>query len=489
MSESDINKTPSPSKDDPKVPYNVQKRKTTPVSRSGSLRSKGIGLNLAVSPVSISPNQQHNHHQHHQQQQVHHYHHHNQTQNHHPLRSNDPIHGHNREHSSSSTTSYLPQVPESIDSSEATSPNRHSNEDLKYDVPLPPIRDLMNLEVEEQLRLLALKEMCIVEIKDSISSLNNKLSHNEKELHKLREIIQKLLYNELNGQNMGRQRQNSNPRDEAIASTKKNRRRTLSLTSRNQADGSYNEDLLPGSSYDYGPELDVPSQSDRASSIWSNLSKPLNLIQQFDNMLQTEFERSLIPQSSAQQPGSSSQLHPQSHPSKKDYKPRVSEDSNSSSSSIPSPLKSKSNRLDPINLDQFIEEDDTFDENKDNLNRPPKEGNRPHIESNRRQNSGNDGGSGRNRDDMMQAVSSSIWSFVNDVRTNVLNSLNDEDESTNTILQDANIQGPNHGTDTMSNRDNDPHIYNLDNGSSVSVEKKSLIDEEDFNKILNLKKD
>lgn len=446
MSESEINKTPSPVKEDHKQPLNLLKRRNTPSSRSNSVRSKGIGLNLAVSPVSISPSQQQNQ---------------TQTQQHLLLQlpalannantnaSNNSSAGTvHRRNKSNSSTSHLPQVPESSVSSPNLSAPQNPGEDWKYDIPLPAMRDLMNLDIEEQLRLLALKEMSIVEIKDSISSLNTKLNNSEKELHKLREVIQKLLYNELNSNKGGRPRQDSNPRDEAIASTKRSRRRTLSL---NQDKDS--QDGLVVS------EMEQPETSskggDRSSSIWSNLSKPLNLIQQFDTMLQNEFERSLIPQNQPHQTGSG---YTNSHlqPNRKDHNPRLSEDSNSSSSSIPSPLKGKSTKNDQINLDQFIEEGGLTNG----------------INENSR-------ARGRNRDDMMQAVSSSLWSFVNDVRTNVMNSLNDEDESTNTILQQS---------DTSTDKpEPESHIYNLDNGSSVSVDNR--IDEDDFNKILNLKKD
>lgn len=103
----------------------------------------------------------------------------------------------------------------------------------------------MGLDIDDQLRLLALKEMSIVEIKDSIGNLTSKLQRNENELHSLREVIQRSLYKELNSSSSKLkketlsngfvtrpQRQNSNPREEAIASTKnRSRRRTLSSSS------------------------------------------------------------------------------------------------------------------------------------------------------------------------------------------------------------------------------------------------------------------
>ena len=83
--------------------------------------------------------------------------------------------------------------------SESDFPN--TNQNLRYDVPLPSQDKLIAMDIDEQLRYLALKEMCIVELKDNINNLNNKLKHHNKELHKLREIIQRSLYKELSSEN------------------------------------------------------------------------------------------------------------------------------------------------------------------------------------------------------------------------------------------------------------------------------------------------
>lgn len=220
---------------------------------------------------------------------------------------------------------------------------------------LPSTEQLLHLGMDEQLRLLALQEMNVVEIKDHIANLETKLKKHEAELHRLREVIQKSLYKEMAVGN------DSEPRDAAVRSTR--RRRTLSLGKAPIIDPQgtvHTEDkaLAPplvltsvpsGSAGAHSkPRSSVPG----SSSIWSNLSKPLNLIQQFDTMLQTEFERSLAPQVS----------------------PRRLEESFSGGSS---PLKSKS---------QLYE-------------------------------------------DKISTVSLSIWSFVSDVRTNVMSSLADEEEA------------------------------------------------------------
>lgn len=348
-------------------PLTLSKQRKS-LTRSNSIRSKGIGLNLAVSPVNAGI-------------------------------GSSAVH--QRSVSNSSNVSSLAQVTEyGHDSQSPASYESHNrgSEDLKYDVPLPPSSEIASLGLEDQLRLLALKEMSVVEIKDSITSLQQKLNNHEKELHKLRELIQSLLYNELQinekADQPQRRRQNSNPREEAIANSRKNRK------------SAYIDDK---------------------SSLWSNLSKPLSLIQQFDTMLQNEFEKSLInhaptKQTSQSQPVTNQQLHSTLHK----HRSRLSEDSSSSTSSMPSPLKSKSTKSDPINLDELIQEED-------------------HPE------------------DMIHTVSNSIWSFMNEVKTNVLSSMNE----------------PEYGLKSDT-------VYNLDNGSNVSLGDTTIM-AEDFDRILDTK--
>ncbi|WEJ94919.1 topoisomerase I damage affected protein 1 [Yamadazyma tenuis] len=337
-----------------------------PKSRSNSVRSKGIGLNLAVSPASISPNPN----------------------------NNPAVFGST---SSPGTVSHLSQVPEDpVSRSDSTSPSVHGGpiSELKYDIPLPSMAEVSDLDIEGQLRLLALREMSIVEIKDSIASLNSKLQHHENELRKLREVIQKSLYMELsNSQNHeGRRRNDSNSTQEALANSKSHRGK-LSLSQ------------------------DKPDYSKDKGGLWSSLSKPLSLIQQLDTMLQNEFEKSLT----------SPPPNQQTHPVRR-HKTRLSEDSTSSVSSVPSPLQSRSGRNDPVNLDGYIEGDET----------KPK-----------------------GPEDMMQVVSSSLWSFVSEIRNNVLNSMNDEDETS-------------------------PYIDNGSNMNSNDSNDHTIINENEFDKLLDL---
>lgn len=347
--------TPSPGKLDSIASIKSGKstgRRSTVSSKGPSARTKGLNFNVAISPAvsTTSP----------------------------PVESSRRI----QSSHSDSHANYL---------------NQSSTDDLKYDLQIPLPEKLYNLDIEEQLRLLALKEMSIVETKDSISDLTNKLRRYERELHQLREVIQRSLYREINASgkdtlasnltssNNAPQRRNSaNPREEAIASTKSggSRRRNISVSSIGRR--SFEAETEPHQSSD-----------NRKSKIWTNLSKPLTLIQQFDNMLQNEFERSLIPN-----------IPTSEEVENRGHFPRSSQDSNSTSSSMLSPLKFKvdHSKSSITNLDEL-----NYDTTHDSVT--------PKAE--------------RTDDDMFQAVSTSLWSFVNDVKQNVLASLGEEKHSIN----------------------------------------------------------
>lgn len=389
-----MEKTPSPNKELKNI--NLKRG----LSRSGSVRSKGIGLNLAVSPISnesITPQR--------------------------------------------SRSSTLPPVNEDL-TKENTIPQEHDENyndsdhrrykrslenkkmDLKYDFTLPPMEEIKNLEFEQQLRLMALKEMSIVELKDNINNLNQKLSDHERDLHKLRELIQRSLYNELQTSNNHLSSQNPTSLSRESAN---NRLRGDS----NPRDEANNHRRMSGD-----------------KSIWSSLSRPLTLIQQLDTMLQNEFEKSLIPDrerdhdrkldKERERQEKSLNLH-QINETETDL-PKINSQRSSTDEysliSSNSPLKDKSNN-DNINLDDLIEE--TY---------------KPRYKYDRNETPTTD-----KERDMLTSVSSSIWSFVNDVKSNVMSSMNDE-------------------------RD----LYNLDNGSNISLNDNTIINDDEFNKILDLKK-
>ncbi|CAI5759459.1 unnamed protein product [Candida verbasci] len=320
----------------------LHKESNSKPSRSNSIKNKGINI-FAVSPINTTPTT--------------------------ITSNNSPSNTQKRR--SSITSPSLPQVSEIPTTT--TSPN--------FDLPLPSHSELMKMEIDEQLRLLAFKEMLIVEIKDSINNLNQKLLSHESELHHLREVIQKSLYQELKTDQSQqkiktRQRQNSNPREEAIAAIGTRKR-----SSSNQND----------------------NDNEKESKLWSGLAKPLNYLSQFDNMLQNEFEKSLI------------------NNEQKQHQSRLSEDSISSSGSASSPLRQKTRKAKAKQSQQS-----------------------------------------QSHDDMIQTVSSSIWSFVNEVKSNVLSSLN-EPETNNNLKP----------------------VYNLDNGSAVSLTNKPETNNSDDENLLN----
>ena len=118
------------------------------------------------------------------------------------------------------------------------------------------------------------------------------------------------------------------------------------------------------------------------------------MLQQFDTMIQNEFEKSLVLDKEKQQQTEQKrqqQQHlqrqrPRDH-TRVSHQLRSSEDSIASTVSISSPLQSRA----PQSLSEYR------------------------------------GGQDRQSDDMIQSVSASIWSFVNEVKQNVLSSLSEED--------------------------------------------------------------
>lgn len=324
-----------------------------------SSNRKGFNVNIAVSPISISS----------------------PASSHKQSRSRNNSHSLKPRRGSSSSNNPLPQLLEDSDNHDVWKSTDDGIQGLKYNLDIPSDEHLASLDIDDQLKYLALKEMGIVELKDKIAQLNRILQKGENDLHRLRELVQKSLYKEMSAGYSGstKLRQTSNPRDEAIASTKnRTRRRTLSATS---------------SPTKHLPEPEA--ELDSKSRLWSNLSKPLGLIQQFDSMLQNEFEKSLMPL----------------QPSTTKAEPRTSEDSNSS------PLRSRS---------------------KNNNVDLPTEWPRLRSLLPRKV--------ARNPEEMFQTVSSSIWSFVNDVRENML--------------------PPREAAEAPK----ETNVFNLDNGSSVSVE-------------------
>lgn len=133
----------------------------------------------------------------------------------------------------------LPQSVERVPSRTATKFISSTVEELPH--------DFETMDIDHQLRLLAMKEMELVELKDRRRDLDQLISTNEAQLHRLRVVIQRSLYSQMstptqapqstptpsrNGSlkrtsrrsppaSTNRPRTNSNPRDEAIMATRR----------------------------------------------------------------------------------------------------------------------------------------------------------------------------------------------------------------------------------------------------------------------------
>lgn len=246
------------------------------------------------------------------------------------------------------------------------------HQNFQYEFALPLAEQLRGIDIEEQLRLLALKEMNVVEIKDEISNLKSKLDQTERDLRQLREVIQHSLYKELNMHRPTRHAQAGPKSQKAQTHVKPTRRPTKSSST--SASGSIETN-----------ENQHPPAADRLSKIWSNLAKPITFIQQIDTMLLNEFEKSLIADQRTLLHANRAQL------------------TDLDSDSDVSPLKDKSNL--------------------------PKQPSPTNYYLQMLQSSGNS-------EDMFQAVSSSLWSFVNDVKTNMLATLNEQIETPEATIKD-----------------------------------------------------
>lgn len=267
------------------------------VTRSGSIRSKGINFNT----VSPTPGSQKT-----------------RTQ---PPRS-------------------IPREHSTLKSSSRENGSPNPDPASLIDRPLPLYQELRNLNIDDQLRLLALKEMAVVAINDSINTLKLKLDTTQKDLQQLRHVIQKSLYKEVHKHTQKRPSATQNH------PTRRAQRQTSP----------------------------APDLHDHNSTIWSNLSKPISFLQQLDTMIQSEMEKSLGTNEPAKEISGQHEQHKQ----------HTHNVTNSSEEKL------------PVNLDKY------FPASQDHKY--------------------------RDTDDMFHAVSSSLWSFVSEVKTNMMSSLADEPE-------------------------------------------------------------
>lgn len=251
------------------------------------------------------------------------------------------------------------------------------------DRPLPLHQELRTLNIDDQLRLLALKEMAVVAINDSINTLKLKLDTTQKDLQQLRNVIQKSLYKEVHLQKHAPNRQ------QGLSGLSKNLQRQ---------------------------SVPPPEAGDHNSTIWSNLSKPINFLQQLDTMIQSEMEKSL-----------GGPTEPQ-----REHKRRLPQEPHKPSNLL-KPSNDTHEKL-PVNLDKYFPTQD------------PKY---------------------RDTDDMFQAVSSSLWSFVSEVKTNMMSTLSDNQESPQNLVDKG-------GTD-----EDEESIMNLTEVTEPSFSKEGSDDEQD----------
>lgn len=253
-----------------------------------------------------------------------------------------------------------------------------SSHDLKPENSNISTKQLSKLTIDEQLRLLALKEMSLVELKDTIADLNSKLRLSEKELQRFRQTIQRNLYREMQISSVDHSvpkrelrtlspEQNTPgvPKARSRSSVRKTPRAVPESNSRTKTKLSESNHLKESTC---PPK--VPAESD-TSSLWA---KPIAFIQNLDSMIQNEVE-----------PGYSK--NPELRASPRNSSPNTYRASNNDHAREPGALASL--YANSGSLESFKE---TLAETI-----PFKD---PEI--------------------MLQTVSNSLWSFMNEVKQNVL---------------------------------------------------------------------
>ncbi|KAG0689128.1 E3 ubiquitin-protein ligase arih2 [Pichia californica] len=206
-------------------------------------------------------------------------------------------------------------------------------------------------ELSENFRLLASKEMEILEIKNQLKYLLQKRKDKEFELQQLKLKIEKQLMNNLKQQN---NEQYKHRFDQHTPKSPTSIHKSIMKPATSNIDPLLDESFIPISTNN----TNTNNKSFETDKRQSWFSKPLNFIQQFDNLIYKEFEKLQIP-------------------------------------------------------DDYENEEDKLNTNKDlkEINAPIKSlaGDDDFNNNNSTQSS-----------DVMQSVSQHLWSFVNDVKSNLL---------------------------------------------------------------------
>ncbi|GME82512.1 unnamed protein product [Ambrosiozyma monospora] len=270
--------------------------------------------------------------------------------------------------------------------------------------------------LSEHLRILATKEMEILEIKQEIDNLNGRKKVLEFELQDLKIKVEQQLVRQLTQQNLAANNKlchrhtmssidttgNVTPFDRHVPKSP----RSLKRGSVQQATGMFVDPLLDGGTYHISPSPEP--ESNGASGSYNHqqrhqrsattvvgspyadytpqslhqhgkrqswLAKPLNFFQQFDNMIYQEFEKLNLPGLGDEQQSQE--------------------------------------------MDNYGSHDDDSSNGKREINEPIKAL------------AGLTGGStGVNNGEVIQSVSNSLWSFVNEVKSNLLNDPSDFNNNT-----------------------------------------------------------
>lgn len=271
------------------------------------------------------------------------------------------------------------------------------------DFALPPAAELAKLDINEQLRLLALKEMSVVEMRDSIAVMKSKLHDTECDLTKLRHLIQKSLYRELNLQHQATQRTTRH-----TPTKEKDTLGPLATSTEAALFGGPTESnvsLLAKLSDETPPHTAKGGQ--RLSRIWANLAKPISFIQSLDLMILNEFEKSLVGDIKHGSPGHTA-------PRKDLQGRRAPRNNQDQAEKHLSHNQSHAGQYLPNQKQYSLQyQPEIRTQNGSSDQQAP--GNSSHGQ----------GMIKKDPDDMFYAVSNSLWTFVNEVKTNMISTINE----------------------------------------------------------------
>lgn len=297
-------------------------------------------------------------------------------------------------------------------------------------------------ETGEKLRMLAVKERRVVELNDQIRSLTAILEKEKKELVEIRQSVQTELYTNLASPQRQTSQATKSPQLAALEKLNgRARTRTNSLLG----------GVFSGPEATVQQKLQEESPSNKRLSMWDSLSKPLNLISQFDNMLQSEFEKI----SSGNAPGAQDQeaksrLSPPKRSPKRSPQKLIDDaddlfswgdhEDNEKTPSKPARQKNKlvlgkSEKLDKSSSGLRLSRQPSYrkpvKDHKIILPKRNSEGfkglfDESKTEANGINNPILDLADNKNPKDSLQTVSSSLWNFYSDVKDGLLLSIEEE---------------------------------------------------------------